>query len=48
MEVGVIANHSLNSDRVLRLTPPAVLDHDEIQFLLEAVERAARNVRGIS
>ncbi len=47
MEAGVIANHSLNSDRVLRLTPPAVLDHDEIQFLLEAVERAARNVRGL-
>ena len=47
IEAGVIANHSLNSDRVLRLTPPAVLDHGEIQFLLEAVERAAKNVRGI-
>jgi putrescine aminotransferase len=46
MEAGVIANHSLNSDRVLRLTPPAVLTHEEIQFLLEAVERAALNVRG--
>ena len=46
MEAGVIANHSLNTDRVLRLTPPAVLSHDEIQFLLDAVERAAVNVRG--
>jgi len=45
MEAGVIANHSLNSDRVLRLTPPAVLTHDEIQFLLDAVERAARSIR---
>lgn len=45
MEAGVIANHSLNSDRVLRLTPPAVLDHDQVQFLLEAVDRAARRVR---
>jgi putrescine aminotransferase len=42
---GVIANHSLNSDRVLRLTPPAVLDDREVQFLLDAFERAARAVR---
>jgi putrescine aminotransferase len=39
---GVIANHSLNADRVLRLTPPAVLDDREVQFLLDAFERAAR------
>ncbi len=44
MEAGVIANHSLNSDRVLRLTPPAVLDERERQFLLDAFERAARAV----
>jgi len=47
IEAGVIANHSLNSDRVLRLTPPAVLDHREIEFLLEAVERAALRVRPV-
>lgn len=41
MAAGVIANHSLNSDRVLRLTPPAVLDDREVQFLLDAFERAA-------
>jgi putrescine aminotransferase len=40
----VIANHSLNSDRVLRLTPPAVLDEREVQFLLDAFDRAARAV----
>lgn len=44
MAAGVIANHSLNSDRVLRLTPPAVLDDREVQFLLDAFERAARAV----
>jgi putrescine aminotransferase len=44
MTAGVIANHSLNSDRVLRLTPPAVLDEREVQFLLDAFERAARAV----
>jgi putrescine aminotransferase len=44
MSAGVIANHSLNSDRVLRLTPPTVLDEREIQFLLDAFERAARAV----
>jgi putrescine aminotransferase len=44
MAAGVIANHSLNSDRVLRLTPPAVLDDREVQFLLDAFERATRAV----
>jgi putrescine aminotransferase len=44
MSAGVIANHSLNSDRVLRLTPPAVLDDREVQFLLDAFESAARAV----
>ncbi len=44
MTAGVVANHSLNADRVLRLTPPAVLDDHEVQFLLDAFERAARAV----
>jgi putrescine aminotransferase len=44
MAAGVIANHSLNSDRVLRLTPPAVLDDREVQFLLDAFESAAHAV----
>jgi putrescine aminotransferase len=44
MTAGVVANHSLNADRVLRLTPPAVLDDHEVQFLLDAFERATRAV----
>lgn len=46
MTAGVVANHSLNADRVLRLTPPAVLDDHEVQFLLDAFERAAHAVLG--
>jgi len=44
MSAGVIANHSLNSARVLRLTPPATLDDAEVQVLLDAFERAAKAV----
>jgi putrescine aminotransferase len=47
MAAGVIANHSLNSARVLRLTPPAVLDHGDVDFLLHAVDRAAVAVREV-
>ncbi|MFL6143061.1 MAG: aspartate aminotransferase family protein [Labedaea sp.] len=47
MAAGVIANHSLNAARVLRLTPPAVLDHEDVDFLLLAVERAAHQVRDV-
>ncbi|MCP9944757.1 aminotransferase class III-fold pyridoxal phosphate-dependent enzyme [Streptomyces somaliensis] len=39
---GVIANHSLNSHLVLRLTPPAVLDRSDVDFLYEAFDRACR------
>jgi putrescine aminotransferase len=42
MTAGVIANHSLNSDSVLRLTPPAILDDGEIQLLLDRFEQACR------
>ncbi|MBB1244037.1 aspartate aminotransferase family protein [Streptomyces durbertensis] len=37
---GVVANHSLNSHLVLRLTPPAVLDASDTRFLYEAFDRA--------
>ncbi|MET9409012.1 aminotransferase class III-fold pyridoxal phosphate-dependent enzyme [Streptomyces sp. NPDC002935] len=40
VEQGVIANHSLNSDHVLRLTPPAVLSRSDMDFLYEAFDRA--------
>lgn len=39
---GVIANHSLNSHLVLRLTPPAILSRGDLDFLYEAVDRACR------
>ncbi|MFD5813728.1 aspartate aminotransferase family protein [Streptomyces sp. NPDC059618] len=42
IQQGVIANHSLNSHLVLRLTPPAVLDSTDLEFLYEAMDRACR------
>ncbi|HZN18212.1 MAG TPA: aminotransferase class III-fold pyridoxal phosphate-dependent enzyme [Micromonosporaceae bacterium] len=42
ISAGVIANHSLNSDAVLRLTPPAILTDEEVQMLLDRFEQAAR------
>ncbi|WP_328492656.1 aminotransferase class III-fold pyridoxal phosphate-dependent enzyme [Streptomyces sp. NBC_00414] len=39
---GVVANHSLNSHLVLRLTPPAVLTRGDLDFLYEALDRACR------
>ncbi|GAB3281316.1 aminotransferase class III-fold pyridoxal phosphate-dependent enzyme [Actinocorallia lasiicapitis] len=44
MTEGVLANHSLNSDRVLRLTPPAVLTDAEADGLLDKFARACRAV----
>ncbi|MDN3297068.1 aminotransferase class III-fold pyridoxal phosphate-dependent enzyme [Streptomyces ficellus] len=41
---GVIANHSLNSHMVLRLTPPAVLTEEDVAFLLAAYSRAVANL----
>ncbi len=42
LEHDVIANHSLNANAVLRLTPPAVLDESEFDFLLSALDHASR------
>ncbi|WP_405976780.1 aspartate aminotransferase family protein [Streptomyces sp. NBC_00988] len=41
---GVLVNHSLNSTRVLRLTPPAIADADEVQLFLDALAEALRSV----
>ena len=38
----IVANLSLNSDRVLRLTPPAILSAAETDFLLDRFERAVK------
>ncbi|GGV28917.1 aminotransferase class III-fold pyridoxal phosphate-dependent enzyme [Streptomyces griseoflavus] len=42
LDLGVIANHSLNAHAVVRLTPPAVLSDEETGELAAAVEAAAR------
>jgi putrescine aminotransferase len=42
IQQGLVANHSLNSHLVLRLTPPAVLSTSDVQFLLAAFDRACR------
>jgi putrescine aminotransferase len=39
---GVIANHSLNSHLVMRLTPPAILTESDLNFLYEALDRACQ------
>ncbi|MGO1053612.1 aspartate aminotransferase family protein [Crossiella sp. CA198] len=44
MAAGVIANHSLNSGQVLRLTPPAILEESEVDFLRGAFATAAKAV----
>jgi len=41
---GVLVNHSLNSTRVLRLTPPAIADAIETQLFLDALAEALRAV----
>jgi putrescine aminotransferase len=40
LERGVLSCHSLNSSRVLRFTPPAVLDDDEINQFLSSFSAA--------
>jgi putrescine aminotransferase len=40
----VIANMSLNSDHVIRLTPPATLSEPELDFLFTRFERAVQQV----
>ncbi|MFF0816700.1 aspartate aminotransferase family protein [Rhodococcus sp. NPDC003318] len=40
----VIANFSLNSDSVLRFTPPAILTEPDTEFLLAALDNAAHTV----
>ncbi|MCK9902323.1 acetylornithine aminotransferase [Parafrankia colletiae] len=36
----VVANHSMNGSSVVRLTPPAILDDAQVDFLLAAFEQA--------
>jgi putrescine aminotransferase len=44
---GVLVNHSLNASRVLRLTPPAVIDDDHLDVFLTTFDDAVRAVARI-
>lgn len=44
LERGVLVNHSLNTHRVIRLTPPAVLTAAEIDWLFTAFRDAAGRI----
>ena len=37
----VVVSHSLNASRVMRLTPPAILNESEKQWLFGAIDEAA-------
>ncbi|MFC0003912.1 aspartate aminotransferase family protein [Micromonospora siamensis] len=41
---GVVANHSMTASGVVRFTPPAILNDREVEFLLEAFDRATRDL----
>jgi putrescine aminotransferase len=44
LERRVIVSNSLNTNRVLRLTPPAILSDAEVQWLMQAIEESAHAV----
>jgi putrescine aminotransferase len=44
LEAGVLVNHSLTANRVVRLTPPAVITDTDLDQLHHAVNTAARNL----
>lgn len=41
---GVVANHSMNGNTVVRFTPPAVVTDSDVNFLLEAFDRATKDL----
>ena len=44
---GVLVNHSLNAARVLRLTPPAILNDEEIDQFLAVLDEALASVAAV-
>lgn len=40
----VIVSHSLNAHKVVRLTPPATLENDELNFIFTALQRASMSL----
>ncbi|MEV6795314.1 aminotransferase class III-fold pyridoxal phosphate-dependent enzyme [Streptomyces sp. NPDC051320] len=41
---GVVANHSMTGSSVVRFTPPALLGDAEVEFLLDSLDRATRDL----
>jgi putrescine aminotransferase len=41
---GVVANHSMNGSSVVRFTPPAILTDADVTYLLDAFDRATRDL----
>jgi putrescine aminotransferase len=44
LEHRVLPSYSLNANSVLRLTPPALLDEEDLRWLAEALDAAAREL----
>lgn len=41
---GIVANHSMNGSAVVRFTPPAILTDSDVNFLLESIDGATRDL----
>ncbi|GGM16945.1 MULTISPECIES: aspartate aminotransferase family protein [Micromonospora] len=41
---GVVGNHSMNGSSVVRFTPPAILTDSDVNFLLESIDAATRDL----
>jgi putrescine aminotransferase len=41
---GVVANHSMNGSSVARFTPPAVMTESDVAFLLDAFDKATKDL----
>jgi len=41
---GVVGNHSMNGNSVVRFTPPAILTDADVNFLLDSFDRATRDL----
>jgi putrescine aminotransferase len=48
MHRNIVVSHSLNSNHVVRLTPPAILTEAQVGWLLGALDEACRAVRRIA
>ena len=47
LDHGVVANHSLNQQEVIRFTPPAIITDAEVERLAHAFEASCRATRGL-